>query len=316
MQRLLVIFSFIIVISLCTQSQQNLLPLPQEQQQNFPSSISTENTSLMTQPKTVQTPPQCCNHPYYHSIWKATSNDGRAWTKENRLIIDHASVPHPTQLANGSIVVYYVNGSIDTFDCSITEDGINYKYGDCKLFNYTTQKAWDPYVIKLDNGKYRLFFFGPEQGGPGQLPQMASNKIYSALSDDGINFYQESGIRFQHNEITDPAVIFVDGVWKMYLAKGPGVLIATSSDGYSFTKVGEYNTQGSVPDILKLDDGSLLLFICRNGISYMTPPEISGSTNTLGVAISVDQGYITCDPGIVRLANENYVMYYKKQRIG
>ena len=319
---LLLLILLIISISLCTQFQQegtnNSFP-ETNRSTTYPQQNQTQQNqstiSLTSQPKTVQQPPSCCSHPYYHSVWRATSNDGKNWIKEGRLLIDHASVPHPTQLANGSIVVYYVNGSIDTFDCSITDDGVNYRYGDCKLFNYTTQKAWDPYVIKLDNGKYRLFFFGPEQGDPGQLPPFPpSNKIYSALSNDGINFFQESGVRFQETGITDPAVIFVNGTWKMYSAKGSNVVVATSTDSYSFTKVGEYNTRGSVPDILKFDDGSLLLFICRNGISYITPPEISGSVESATVAISGEPNTIICDPGITRLNDENYVMYYKKQK--
>ena len=301
-----IIILIVVFVSGCMQPSQNLPPLQQQQQ------ITTQ-TTLSPQPKNVQTPPSCCNHPYYHSIWKATSKDGKTWTKENKLLIDHASVPHPIQLANDSIVVYYVNGSVDTFDCSITDDGINYRYGDCKLYNYTTQKAWDPYVIKLSNGKYKLFFFGPEQPVAGMLPTTTGNKIYSALSEDGINFYQEDSVRFQESEITDPAVILVNNVWKMYTAKGSNVVVAQSSDGYTFSKVGEYDTKGSVPDILRLYDGSLLLFVCNNGISYMIPPEISGNTNILGNAIAVEMRSIICDPGIVKLNDGTYVMYYKKQ---
>ncbi|MBI4399259.1 dienelactone hydrolase family protein [Candidatus Micrarchaeota archaeon] len=270
------------------------------------------NVSLKAQPKTAKNVPPCCNHPYYHSIWRATSQDSKNWVKENRLLIDHASVAHPAILPNGSLVVYYVNGSIDTFDCSISDDGINYRYGDCKLYDYTTEKAWDPYVIRLENGKYRLFFFGPEPG-PSNTP---NSKIYSALSDDGINFVQEDGIRFKENSITDPAVVYNNGIWRMYTAQGQSVIVATSSDGYTFTKIGIYNTGGSVPDVLQLEDNSLLLYICSNqGIVYMVPPEISSSVATLGVAITGEQNTIICDPGIVRLSNGTYVMYYKKQNM-
>ncbi len=294
----LALLSFLILLSGCTQQPLN------------PSNPAS--TASGAQAKVSIGVPPCCNGPYYDSVWLATSNDGVNWTEYGSMLLNHSSVPQPVQLSNGNVVVYYVNASIDTFDCSVTSDLVNFTYGNCKLYNSGLQKAWDPDVVKLPNGKYRLYYYGPKVvNGQADMSPNSVDNIYSAISTDGLNFYQESGIRFSYQGITDPAVELINGTWYMYASQIQNVVVAKSSDGLNFTFVGDYSTNGGVPGILQLKNGSALLYVCSNGISYMNPPNFNQNIQS-GIAIPTpSNGGIVCDPGPIELANGKYVMYYK-----
>ena len=278
------------------------------------------NPSLAGSPhpkvKEPNTPP-CCNHPYYHKIYRAFSSDAVSWQKEGALIKDHASVPAILQKDDGSFIVYYVDGEYDTVDCIVSQDGKTFSPGDCTIYGFAGWKAYDPYVVKLENGYYRMFFYAPT------MDLMGDSRIMSATSKDGISWLQDAGVRFSHPQIYDPPVINTGSGWWMFAgynpASSPGsfpepkIVSATSSDGITFAKEAVLDFGGNVPEIVKLDDGRYALYYCgMGGIAMSTSSEgVSWSSGT--TALSSDPGKITCDPSIIKMKDGRWVMYYKVQ---
>jgi len=284
---------------------------------------STETTTETTfdpashgspHPKIASVPTSsCCNHPYYHKVYRAFSVDETTWVKEGKLIKESASVPAIIQRDDGSYVLYYVDGNYDTMDCSVSKDGgKTFANGNCTIYGFTESKAWDPFVTKLDNGYYRLFFVSP----PDDLIN-GKIKVMSALSLDGMNWLQEDGVRFDEVDVVDPTVAKIGSTWFMYAGYNvsPGnaqILIAKSSDGLTFKKDRVINLGGNVPDIIKGADGKMHLYYCENGISR------SSSTDGINwsderVALSPSNNQVMCDASVIQESDGSWVMYYKVQ---
>ena len=177
-----------------------------------------------------------------------------------------------------------------------------------------------PFVHGLKDGKVRLYYCN-------------SNGILSAISQDGLTFVKESGIRISPGtgfefQVCDPTIIDLpDGKMRMYYKgadsqnPGPGQSIhkiysAISSDGLAFQKEGlriDSETSGdngwaSVPDAIILPDSRVRIY-------YVTA---SGMQHGIGSAISSDGlNFVTepgirvpnlVDPAMVRIADK-YVLF-------
>ena len=147
-----------------------------------------------------------------------------------------------------------------------------------------------PYVHKLKDGKVRLYYCG--NGG-----------ILSAISQDGLTFTKEQGVRVTAGtgselQVCDPTIVDLpDGKMRMYykgassMNPGPGqsvhkIFSAISTDGLTFTKEGlriDSETNGdngwaSVPDAIALPDGRVRMY-------YVTAANME---HGIGSAISSD----------------------------
>ena len=157
-----------------------------------------------------------------------------------------------------------------------------------------------PFVHLLKNGKVRLYY--------------CNNKgILSAISDDGLTFEKEQGVRIApgtgfESIVCDPTIVNLpDGKMRMYYkgansqAGGPGQSIhkiysAVSSDGLTFQKEGlriDSETSGdngwaSVPDAITLPDGRVRIY-------YVTAAEMQ---HGIGSSISSDGLNFVKEPGL------------------
>src|SRR3989344_4696201 len=147
-----------------------------------------------------------------------------------------------------------------------------------------------PFIHKLKDGRVRLYYC--ENSG-----------ILSAISNDGLTFTKEQGVRISPGtgfelQVCDPTMVdLLDGKMRMYYKgadsqnAGPGQSIhkiysAISSDGLTFTKEGlriDSETSGdngwaSVPDAIILPDGRVRIY-------YVTAAEME---HGIGSAISSD----------------------------
>ena len=177
-----------------------------------------------------------------------------------------------------------------------------------------------PFVHKLKDGRVRLYY--------------CNNKgILSAVSNDGLTFTKEQGVRISSGtgfelHVCDPTIADLpDGKMRMYykgansMKPGPGqsihkIFSAISSDGLTFQKEGlriDSETNGdngwaSVPDAMVLPDGRVRIY-------YVTA---SGMEHGIGSAISSDCLDFAKEPGIripnlvdpalVRIGNK-YVLF-------
>ncbi len=156
--------------------------------------------------------------------------------------------------------------------------------------------------FETDNGKIRLYYF--------DINDKSLNKIYSAISDDGINFTQEDGIRFEFNRsIFDPEVIKVENTYYMYVGDNEGmqVLAATSDDGLDFEYQGVVYEGAAIPDVIYENDqfylytGGIDIALSEDGLNYE-------KTNYF---FKSNIGEVTADPGVIKIGENNYLMVYK-----
>lgn len=255
----------------------------------------------------IETPLSSKSHPWYHQTLLATSQDGENWVTNEKVIVDQASVPEIVQLKDGGVMLYYVDGTIDMLGCSSSTDGITWEKRNCLIEGMTTYKAYDPNVVKLEEG-YRMFYFGREESFG------SKHKILSAFSTDGINWVQEEGIRYEDYGVTDPFVIKMGNVWKMYLfmpEKGK-LISAHSTDGLTFIK-DNWTFTGASPSVLELSDGRYRLFSCDEGMIVSAISNDGTNWSSEGTVIPVLSGYFLCDPSPTLLEDGTYLMTYKRQ---
>jgi hypothetical protein len=167
-------------------------------------------------------------------------------------------------------------------------------------------------------GVIRLFYYGHVMT-PGVDPAAISglHAIYSATSNDGINFTEDPGVRFSYDTgsqfgITDPDVVRMnDGSWLMFISLGQSLLKGTSPDSsgifahdasFSWDKggvPGSYNFEGTVRTFVTFGDE----------IHAAVYEEASGSLKYEGVALSKPSTGAVQSPSVIEVDGTYYMIY-------
>jgi hypothetical protein len=97
------------------------------------------------------------------------------------------------------------------------------------------QRPFDPTLVRLDDGRMRLYFTCT-------TPERRMQGIYSAISDDGVNYQFEPGLRFgvENEKAVDPSVLRFGNAWHLYSPKDgpePDGYHAVSDDGLTFRRM-------------------------------------------------------------------------------
>ncbi len=225
------------------------------------------------------------------------------------LLICYVSI-HYTQTTNFGF--YYVSGSGNHGIYLAEKDQLgNWKRGKKILLDgQFNGNAVDPDVIKLDDGRYRLFYYkGYFVTSP--PPNYTANEIYSAVSNDGVNFTVEGKV-FESNNITDPTVIKLnDGSYLMACVRGSLDIFAKSLDGKNFQSTGVTIQNGGIPELVKLDDGSIRLFYNGPGGIISSRSTDGGLTWTKenGTRLSFSGGI--ADPSVIKRADGKWYLIVK-----
>ncbi|MDZ7798414.1 MAG: hypothetical protein U5L76_02220 [Patescibacteria group bacterium] len=292
----------ILIISLagCTNSQSNV--------NSGPKISETKTTSQYNWS-------QMDKGPYHDKISLATSSNLIDWQDQGEILVEHASVPDAIYKED-KIYLYFVDvaqdGLPEQTGVLISQDeGQNWTAR--QTVNYTglgNKVPVDPSPVVLDDGRIRLYYLdmfsarGPEAIGTGY-----KNKIYSAISDDGINFTQEEGVRFEYEGVFDPSVIKVGNSFYMYCgdAQGEAVILATSNNGLDFNFYSQVYQGQAIPEVIK--DGDTF-YLYTGGIQIATSPD-GFSFNKLNKSFQSSLYSLTADPSVISLSDNEYIMFYK-----
>ncbi|MFH2104958.1 MAG: hypothetical protein ABII72_01845 [Parcubacteria group bacterium] len=251
--------------------------------------------------------------PYNNKISYATGTDLLSWTDSEETIAEHASVPGAVY-RDGIIYVYFVDVSEECYPEALgliksTDNGTTWSAKETAYVKgLGTKVTADPAPILLDDGRIRIYYFDisatPEPG--------EDFKIYSAISQDGVNFIQEDGVRFANPGTLDPDVIKVGDTWRLYTGdiENDSTISATSTDGLNFTKEGTAFKGGAVPDVFYKDD---TYYLYTAGINIATASDGKSFTAT-GKSFRTQMGVITADPSVIELDDDSYMMLYKYQK--
>ncbi|MFH1536567.1 MAG: hypothetical protein ABID45_01105 [Patescibacteria group bacterium] len=260
--------------------------------------------------------------PYNDIISFATSTDLLNWTDTETILCEHCSV--------GDAI--YKDGEIYFYFVDVSEDGVAEKLGlitsDDNGLTWSEKQfitiegigdkaAVDPSPLLEDNGQIRLFYFDiEEERSSGARPGTtgATNKIYSAISDDGLNFTEEEGVRFEYEGIFDPDVIKVGDEYKMYTGDimGNSVYLATSTNGLDFEYEALVYTEGAIPEVFYTGEN---YYLFTGGIDIsesLDGTRFTKTTNRFESNISM----LTADPSVIQLDDESYILFYKTSKMG
>lgn len=249
--------------------------------------------------------------PYYHQVMLASSIDAVNWTINQTVVREHASVPEIATLLDGTRFIYFVDGTVDNLDVIRQAADGSWQALDFTLLKRPTVKAVDPDVVLLPDGRLRLFYYGSSRiQGPGE----GNHIIYSAVSSDGVTFQSEPGKRIAVANVTDPSVVLLpDGSWLMALSRGMETLLASSTDGNSFTLTGVTVSLGGVPELAVLPDESVRLYVTgQEGILSMISTD-KGTTWVQENGIRIAGGdNIAADPSVIHLSDGSWLMAWKR----
>lgn len=191
-----------------------------------------------------------------------------SWTKEEGARID-SGVSSCTIIKDGEYWMYYTEMGVELAKSS---DGLQFvKFG--TVLNVKDVPGVDmvtnPAVFKTKDGKYRLIF----EGSKGADGWQKDRKLYSVVSTDGLSWKVEEGVRFQDEGDGKPGEIFT-----------------------------------SVPDIMRLYDGRLIMYYTRGSTSAIAISNDDGITWTKEK--NIDLKRIVLDPDIIRFEDGTYKMFF------
>ena len=162
----------------------------------------------------------------------------------------------------------------------------------------------DPSAVELSDGRIRLYIFAEGQG------------VRSAISNDGINFTDEPGIRVKEGDAGQPRVLLTeDGRYRLFTTRGKEIVSYLSDDGLDFSyekKIIEASQLGltslSSPAIIKLPNSGYRMYVS----DLPTPGGDVGGYKIVS-AYSDDMLNWTPDPGI-RIGKGSEYLDYSAER--
>lgn len=253
--------------------------------------------------------------PWNHDLWVAYSGDGLSFGEASRFV-ERAGVPCVIRDSQGRLVAvfqWFPFDDADAFDqvaVAFSKDGGTTWSSPAKVtvagMPANLMRPFDPTLVQLEDGRYRLYFTSNERVGGGRPA------IYSAISSDGLAYTFEPGARFAPDAGTvDASVVRFEGAWHLFshtmeANTGQG-FHAVSSDGLSFAELPMVDAGGGRQWIGNaVVQGQALRYYGsgRDGVWSATSPD--GSAWTLDAGTRLSGG----DPSAVVMSNGEVMLVY------
>ncbi len=142
----------------------------------------------------------------------------------------------------------------------------------------TPTPAFDPSVVALPDGTYRMYFTSPGSSGPGQA--CSGKQLKYATSNNLVTWTAQPNVLFSDLGCGVPNVVRAgEGDYRLYYVRGGrdvehGTYMATSTDGLTWTaRPGILTPKDMVdPSVVQLPDGSWLMLTADFAPTQPPPP--------------------------------------------
>lgn len=242
-----------------------------------------------------------------HRVMVIAQSDGNLFDRgQAKIALEQASVPDGVLTDQGVLRIYFVNGVAGQHGVFVMEQQADGSFAilDCiKLDGVFEGNAVDPDITRMEDGRYRLFYYlGAFVGNARKPGPNDPHPIYSAVSEDGINFELEGEV-YATTGITDPtAVQFADGSWLLAVARaGQEIVLAYSVDGMTFTDLPPV-ADGGIPELALFEGETVRLFgqhIWESNDRGQTWEQLQ------------NVGNLNPDPSMVRRTDGGWIAIYK-----
>jgi len=180
-------------------------------------------------------------NPWEQKIHMAFSEDEINWTKDTTTLLSFAYTPSAIYDTSGIVHLYYMHKynatSPESLLVSTSPNGKTFTNTyPVSVTGSTVTRKINPCAVYTADFKIRLYYVD----GDTAIPQ----DLHSAISNDGINFTEESSENLikQHlrdytdtTGISNPDVFEFRATWNLYYETGNYLMHATSIDGIDFT---------------------------------------------------------------------------------
>lgn len=256
-----------------------------------------------------------------------------SWQKETGIRV--SAISSCTIFRDNQYWMYYTGKGIAL---AISNDGLNFELKGTVIHDdgpgSEQEMVTNPAVFQLKTGGYRMIYEGSQD-------MNTVRKLYSAVSNDGLKWFKEDGIRLEDDIFyTDPkkgasgTVIFAsvpdvirleDNCLRIYYAVIDEIRIAKSCDeGLTWQKEGKimfdiYPEVAQDPDIIMLEDGTYKLFFSAQNPERTKGWIVSASSED-GINFKIGGKIIEPSAGIthamdsdaIRLPDGRYRLYYSE----
>lgn len=235
------------------------------------------------------------------SIYSATSGKGKVWTTEDGVRVSQAGPAMSVlRLSDGTWRMYFtrsLNEKLVLYS-ALSQDGLSFVEEEGIRLEAGHPKGYDgqsgivhPSAIQTYNGKVRVYYdtFNTSDGGDDPW------RILSAISDDGLNFTVESGIRINPEKDMPKGT---QSTWSPFVRKKKGTY---------------YLYFGSEYDTKPLTRNGIYVAKSINGMDFLVDPEpLIFRDPDLGNAINSDKGMNGApqDPSVMRIEGKLRIFFW------
>lgn len=232
------------------------------------------------------------------SVYSATSTKGKNWTTEEGVRVASAGQVSLLDLGEEGLRMYFtrIQDGVNVLLSATSADGLNFTEEDGIRLEPEHPKGFDsasgivhPSVIQLYDGRYRVFYDTFNTSDPD-----STWRILSAISDDGLNFTAEEGVRIKPKTDMPGDTQYV---WSPYVRKKKGTY---------------YLYFGAQYDSKPLTRNGIYLAKSQNGKDFtVNPTPLVYRDADLGKAIDTDGGMNGApqDPFLINM-NGKLRMYF------
>ena len=251
----------------------------------------------------------------------ATSEDGFTWSKTNERFIDQTGAPSAV-VVDGTIFLYYMTFAEDYRNkivAAVSQDEGKTWVHKLIHIDISDGHAADPTVVITDDGSLRMYLTTELAGDNHRV-------IRSALSEDGINFYLEGGIRIEEvlggSYPVASSVLRIGDVWHLYTLGSFGSKNShfVSDDGLTFIEEDPLAVNFLFSNGLASSDGYFYYGMKNTGTGkgtfsiYMATTEDGYTYDDQGVVLSVEENdlesYMVKEATVIQRNDGSYMMFY------